>query len=156
MGSVTNAALVAVLENPKNKNLIYKLLRKFYRKFNKLLDWDDLLSISRIAAWEALQTYDASRGSQFSSYLHLKLHSKIIDEIRRQKSQTKLISQVATRFLEPEYQKPCLDFNEIDPIVADYFRRESVITLGKRYGISPSAVRKHIKQIINQERQGVL
>lgn len=62
---MTNEQFISASKDQNNRNIINKVLNRYY----KLLSKDELYSCGLYALWRALRSYNPSKGRTFSSYL---------------------------------------------------------------------------------------
>lgn len=53
------------------------------------MDYDDVIQYGRQLVWEAIQQYDSRRGAKLSTFIHLKLDTKMANLARKIKTRTK-------------------------------------------------------------------
>ena len=73
----------------ENINLCYDISWKYYKKYNNILDFDDIVSICNLGLVKAANTYNSSKGYAFSTYAYKVIVNELLMYLRNNKRRNK-------------------------------------------------------------------
>jgi len=140
----TNDKFIKTFNDPKVKNIVFRLLRDFQAKHFYLLTWSELVQLGRIAVWKSLLKFDAARNTQFSSYVYRRLKWALIDVARKHRK-----PNFFTQIQDVAAPQPSVNLIDVDEIARSYLNGVGVISLGRQFNKKPSEIKRHLRKVLS-------
>lgn len=151
-----NQQFITAYENPKNKAIIFKLLRKYKKKYPNILDWHTLQSAAQIATLKSLRKFKPGGECAYSSFLYRALLWELADAVRTLGKQFNTFQQAPLDYKMPQRTAGPEDmsFSDLDEVLKAYFVEGwRVIHMVERFGLSRRAIKQKIDNFIQTQRE---